>query len=968
MRKLFLKLSALLFVLTMGVSAAWAQDLKVYFASLKAQASPASTGSGRVKLTWVDITGRSMEVSLAKQLNWAAFSGTDWTTQAGAMAGLNTLNQIQSGVEVEGAQTYSGPDATAQLIGGTMCAMDGVETYTEMGAQIFMTSYVYFWAETEPAAGSYLANWTFTDPAVSRIDTAMGGDVTYLTSKGKPVNITVDPKRPCFKVLPDTANNAPFVENEGYPFTYTINLFKTVSEVANTPKKVNNIYAVFNKYLLSNPVAVNASLDATPDALANLSVTVEIEGDAASLDAADFATPFTFTNNGSNEWACDLAAALASKEVVSAQKTRITIPVTYTYKSTGYGLKNTTMTISMAGTSPSTLNVNLSANALNPTRPEAFWFDGETEKASGDLADMLTEDISGYTNPILKLNKPVATNLTFSDKDFTLDLNGNTAQAITISSGNVTIAFSSFGGSATSLTVNGGKTIINGGTFGSLTIGASGTVEQNGATITGAASNSGSLTTIQGTINGGLTSSKTLVMNGGTFKGATAVTVSGGTAAINRGNINGTSLGLLVSGGTATVKKLAAITSDGDYSAERTAGTLNVECGKFGKPLNGTINFTSGYFKTNTYGISTSGLTEMNVSAGVEYNEGYRYFLGTSESALANGAGVCRIGTTSYAKLEDALAYANNNPSEQNIVIFMTNDYTLPAGYYTLPANATIVVPMSDTQSKEVNKTAPRVMYNDVRTDTPYETPTEFRRLTFASGVNMEVLGDIELTCSQFASNEAYTSQPTGPYGRLVMEEGSHMTLLSGSELRAWGYMTGKGETDARRGSRVREIFQLGDWKGAFTSVKIVGMVGPDQGLLYNVIGDDSDKKIFPVTQYFIQNVESPVKYHPGAVLATSAAVSEGVSAALSVSMAATDIAVVGVDGEDEAIFLMNIAADADNTWVRKWYDVENDIQTYEINSGARIGSMVLDMGDLNVPFGNEVFKVPVRLNSAKFD
>jgi hypothetical protein len=74
MRKLFFKLSMLLFVLAMSVNAAWGQNLKVYFASLKAQTSPASTGSGNVKLTWVDITGKPMEVALAKQLNWAAFS------------------------------------------------------------------------------------------------------------------------------------------------------------------------------------------------------------------------------------------------------------------------------------------------------------------------------------------------------------------------------------------------------------------------------------------------------------------------------------------------------------------------------------------------------------------------------------------------------------------------------------------------------------------------------------------------------------------------------------------------------------------------------------------------------------------------------------------------------------------------------------------------------------------------------
>ena len=160
----------------------------------------------------------------------------------------------------------------------------------------------------------------------------------------------------------------------------------------------------------------------------------------------------------------------------------------------------------------------------------------------------------------------------------------------------------------------------------------------------------------------------------------------------------------------------------------------------------------------------------------------------------------------------------------------------------------------------------------------------------------------------------------------------------------------------------------MGDWKGAMTSVRITGMVKQDEvsAALWNQVkSDDSGYKIFPVTQYFIQNVESPVKYHPGSVLSGSAAVSEGLSG-LSLSMAATDIAVVGVSGTHQAIFLMDIAADAENTWVRKWYDTENDIQVYDINSAAHIGSMVLDMG--NVDLGASYGKVVIRLNSANFD
>lgn len=234
-----------------------------------------------------------------------------------------------------------------------------------------------------------------------------------------------------------------------------------------------------------------------------------------------------------------------------------------------------------------------------------------------------------------------------------------------------------------------------------------------------------------------------------------------------------------------------------------------------------------------------------------------------------------------------------------------------------------------------------RVTNNSV-SHTDYVQPYEFRRLTFAYGVNMDVHGTIELSGTQRASDDGYAAMPHGAYGHLVMEEGSHMTLQSGSLLRAWGFMTGKGETDARRGSKVREQFQMGDWKGGNIS--------------FSMLADD--RHVFPITQYFIQNVESPVKYHPGALLSTTTSVSAA-QGGIALTAMANDIVIVGVSGGDPAMFFMDQEADAENTWVRKWYDAEHDVQTYDVNSGAHIGSMVLDLGKLGTQ--------PLVMNSATF-
>ena len=215
--KLFLKLSMLLLVLGTSMSTAWGQETStIYLASLKAQTDPASTGSGSVQLTWLDIKGKPMENSIA----------------VGAQ-GLNPTNPV-------------GPAATAQMVAGTMIAIEGTEVDMEIGgtgSQIYMTSLVYFHAEGFPDDGSYLADWTFTDPQITRMTSEMnpanpmgnGNDIPF--------------RSPCFKVLPKIENSATYPSMEVY------------SKVAYVTANPNNIYAVFNKYLLANPEATSASLE-----------------------------------------------------------------------------------------------------------------------------------------------------------------------------------------------------------------------------------------------------------------------------------------------------------------------------------------------------------------------------------------------------------------------------------------------------------------------------------------------------------------------------------------------------------------------------------------------------------------------------------------------------------------------------------------------------------------------------------
>lgn len=584
------------------------------------------------------------------------------------------------------------------------------------------------------------------------------------------------------------------------------------------------------------------------------------------------------------------------------------------------------------------MTVHLSARTMGGAYQAIRYNKSKVQQETGDFATLLT---NAEADDIIKLNSNYSSAVSIN-KNITLDLNGYTlSNTLTVSGGNVTIAYSAFGGSANALNVTGGKAILNGGTFGSMTIGTNGTVEQNGATITGAATNNGTLTTTNGEFQAGLTSTKTLIVNGGTFNGATAIQVTGGTASIKRGTISGTQYGVLTNGGSATIEKLAVI-SGGTKALYGNGGTLTVNNGKFPNPskfADGEITFKSAYFKSDASDLATTYTKQQwRNTAGPEFREGYKYFVGDQEAAQASNVSVCRIGKTSYASLDEALAYANNHLSEE-VIIIMENDYTLKAGYYTIPANATLIVPMSDDQ-ETANPVVPRETNLG-------STPKSFRRLTLESGVNMTVLGTVEVTGMQHGSGEQM-GVPGGNYGHLILKPGSHVTLSSGSVLRAWGFVTGdgttdadgnylSGEIDARRGATVREMFQMGDWKGGDISFTIA-MEMPDPSMPnYRDL-----THLFPIYTYFIQNVESPVKYHPGSALICATSV----NVASSINAYANDIKVVGKEGE-AAMFLMDEMADAENTWVRKYYDAKKDQQVYEVNSGAKLGSVVIDLGEV---------------------
>ncbi|MBR4431735.1 MAG: InlB B-repeat-containing protein [Paludibacteraceae bacterium] len=418
--------------------------------------------------------------------------------------------------------------------------------------------------------------------------------------------------------------------------------------------------------------------------------------------------------------------------------------------------------------------------------------------------------------------------------------------------------------------------------------------------------------------------SKTATLNGCT------ITATGSGSLSNNGygvHVNGTAD---IEDCTVTVSGI----NSGAYAICNSANTtrIGVASGKFkatatstGISCNGTADAAKqklygGYYNTinnlekylpEGYGIETLPTTA------AEYAEGYRYAIRSS----ANIDPVCKIGSTPYITLEEALEFVNKN-SGTSYTILMVKNYTLPAGDYTLPAKATLLVPYNSDQTSAVGTGKTGYVSS-------YVVPSRFRKLTFADGVNMTVFGTIEVSAEKYLTSSGATGIPSGPYGQIVLEGNAHIDLEENSKLVAWGYVTGSGDINAKNKSSIYEMFQLLDMKGG--------------GVTSQLINDSRNPQIFPITHYAYQNVEATITYRPG-----SKAIGWTGANVQSSNQVANDVMMVG-NMNSGALFLMADEGVSSDTWVRKHYDPTTDRAEYTLNNTATLGNINVNLSSINM-------------------
>lgn len=273
-----------------------------------------------------------------------------------------------------------------------------------------------------------------------------------------------------------------------------------------------------------------------------------------------------------------------------------------------------------------------------------------------------------------------------------------------------------------------------------------------------------------------------------------------------------------------------------------------------------------------------------------------------------------------FDDLNEAVAYAQAN-SQDKITLASDGKIT---GTYTIPSGVTLLIPFDEAKTLYTNK--PDSVNG-------YTKPSLFRKLTMASGSSITVDGAISV--GGMHCHTMGNLGPSGPYGQIDMAAGSAITLNSGANLYAWGFITGDGQITATPDATVYEYFQVKDWRGGTAT----------SGMLKN------KEKVFPLSQYYVQNIEAALTIQAGAAERTYISISVKVLFVDTVKTATIDFI-----GSTNSLFRLG-----NGGRLTKKYDPKTDRMTYTTTGSASLDSLTLGISGYNID--SKDYVLPVNSN-----
>ena len=264
-------------------------------------------------------------------------------------------------------------------------------------------------------------------------------------------------------------------------------------------------------------------------------------------------------------------------------------------------------------------------------------------------------------------------------------------------------------------------------------------------------------------------------------------------------------------------------------------------------------------------------------------------------------------GNTLYEGFSEAMTVV---ASVANKTVVLANNATLPAGDYTIPEGVTLLIPYDAANT--LCTTSP-ICVEKGDSEANYVAPSAYRTLTMASGASIEVNGAISVAGSQYAGQGKGAGVVCGPVGFIKMEIDSTITVNNKAFLYAWGYITGSGAIIVKNGGTVYEDFQVMDWRGGTAVSNMV----------------DNQNQVFPMSQYYIQNIEVPMTLEAGAVE----------NGYMSVT-----ITLVGLQGSSVPFIGPNGMFNITSGSVTKDYDETKDRLVVTVNGTIKMQSLSISM------------------------
>ena len=369
----------------------------------------------------------------------------------------------------------------------------------------------------------------------------------------------------------------------------------------------------------------------------------------------------------------------------------------------------------------------------------------------------------------------------------------------------------------------------------------------------------------------------------GSSSAATKITITNVTLVTD---VEATVTFLPAAGGTYTVD---GQTIAGEYSS--TQSSMNAY--QVAATPDEGFQFMGWYDETHEKYISTSPEAKLNIESDCTI---------TARFASENAA-IFEVGKLLFDDLNDAIEEAQKNPPA---VITLVGSGTI-ADKYVIPSRVTLLIPFDE--------------YKACYRDTPSATTSTeeagpFQTLTMAEGSSI-TLGNgaaISVGGQYFAAGGGQEGKIVGTYGFIDMKSGSTITVGNGASLYAWGFISGSGVVTVESGGSVYEWYQIMDFRGGSAS-------------------SEMGNKVFPFSQYAVQNVEVPLTLHAGA----SETVYTAVYAIRKINP--TSIPFIG----DKGMFKIVSGS------LTKAYDGVTDRIIYTIDGVAEVNSLNLKLAGVSV-------------------